>query len=407
MKILYLHQYFNTPKMTGGTRSYEMARRFVKAGHEVHMITSWRERTGKSSGWSKEVIEGITVHWFSVPYSNQMNYNSRIKAFIYFAISAGIKAVSLEGDIVFATSTPLTIALPGIFASKRLKIPMVFEVRDLWPELPIAVGALKNPVIIKAAKYLERIAYRYSNHIIALSPGMAEGIAKTGYPNNKISVIPNSCDIDFFQVPESAGNRFLEKYPELAGCPMVVYAGTLGLINGVGYFAEIAYAMLKINPSVRFLIAGDGKEFGAIEEKARQLGVLGTNMWMIPPVPKSTMPDLLSAAAVSTSFFIDLPEMWNNSANKFFDSLAAGCPVMINYQGWQADILQKNGAGIIVPPGNAMQAAEILNNFLKDSKRLNTAKCEAFRLAKNQFSRDYLSKKLLSVLESIDMYCNK
>ncbi|HYW79914.1 MAG TPA: glycosyltransferase, partial [Thermoguttaceae bacterium] len=121
MKIIYLHQYFNTPTMTGGTRSYEMARRLVERGHEVHMVTSSRddETPGQSSqggpthGWTETVEAGIQVHWCSVPYSNHMSYRRRIGAFAKFSQRAARKAASIRGDVVLATSTPLTIALPG------------------------------------------------------------------------------------------------------------------------------------------------------------------------------------------------------------------------------------------------------------------------------------------------------
>jgi hypothetical protein len=151
MRILYLHQYFNTPKMSGGTRSYEMARRLVKMGHDVHMVTSYREETNHTD-WFTTIEDGITVHWLPLLYSNKMNYTQRIKAFVNFAVKSSIKAVSMKADIIFATSTPLTIAIPAVIASKRQKIPLVFEVRDLWPELPIAMGALKNPIARFLAK---------------------------------------------------------------------------------------------------------------------------------------------------------------------------------------------------------------------------------------------------------------
>jgi hypothetical protein len=112
MKILYLHQYFNTPAMSGGTRSYEMARRLVAAGHEVDMITSWREPIAKK-GWFEQRVDGIRVHWLPVQYANHMNYYQRIAAFFSFALRAGNRATELGGDIVFATSTPLTICYKG------------------------------------------------------------------------------------------------------------------------------------------------------------------------------------------------------------------------------------------------------------------------------------------------------
>lgn len=132
MRITYLHQYFNTPEMSGGTRSYEMARKLVAMGHEVNMITSWRENDGKTD-WFETEEAGIHVHWIPVPYSNKMGFYERLRAFTKFAVYSSLKAIQLKSDIIFATSTPLTIAIPGVIASKINHIPMVFEVRDLWP----------------------------------------------------------------------------------------------------------------------------------------------------------------------------------------------------------------------------------------------------------------------------------
>ena len=399
MKIIYLHQYFNTPQMPGGTRSYEMAKRFVTAGHEVHMITSYREESDGFSGWFEEDINGIHVHWLHVYYSNKMGFLLRIVAFMKFSFLAAIKAVQVGGDVVFASSTPLTVALPAVYASKRLKKPMVFEVRDLWPELPIAVGALKNPFLRKAAEWLEQFAYRNAEHIVALSSGMAGGVIKSGYSSHKVHVIPNSCNTGFFQVPEERGKEFFKTHSGLQGGSLVLYAGTLGHINGIGYLVDIAGAMLKIDPAVRFLIVGDGKEQNKIREKAVNAGVLKKNLWMMPPIPKSEMPCLLSASTIAISLFINLPEMWNNSANKFFDALAAGRPVMINYEGWQADLIRETGSGLVVPPTDFSQSAKMLHNFLSEPDKVAKAGQAAFQLAKTRFGSDDLAEELLAVLQ--------
>src|SRR5690606_349402 len=123
MKIVYLHQYFNTLEMSGGTRSYEMARRLVAAGHEVHMVTSWRNDDSRSTSWFTTEESGIQVHWLPVPYSNHMSYRERISAFASFAFRSMTKAKELGGEVIFATSTPLTIAIPAVFAARHKKIP--------------------------------------------------------------------------------------------------------------------------------------------------------------------------------------------------------------------------------------------------------------------------------------------
>ena len=235
--MVYLHQYFNTPAMQGGTRSYEMARRLVAAGHEVHMVTSDRERSGAPYQTDEA---GINVTWIPVAYSNTMGALSRIRAFADFAWKSSRIAAKIDGDIVFATSTPLTIAIPGVYASKRRKIPMVFEVRDLWPEMPIAMSVLRDPVSKFLARKLERFAYRNSAHIVALSPGMKEGVVKQGYPESRVSVIPNGCDTEEFDVDPARGLAFRAQYDWLQDRPLVVYVGTIGAVNGVSYLADLA-----------------------------------------------------------------------------------------------------------------------------------------------------------------------
>ena len=146
--------------MPGGTRSYEMARRLVAVGHELNIVTSWREADGRK-GWFVTDEAGIKVHWLPVPYSNRMGFNERILAFFKFALLSAHKAASFDSDIVFATSTPLTIALPAVYAARRRKVPMVFEVRDLWPDVPYAMRALNNNFVFWAAEQLEMFLQQY------------------------------------------------------------------------------------------------------------------------------------------------------------------------------------------------------------------------------------------------------
>ena len=384
--------------MSGGTRSFEMARRLVASGHEVHIITSDRSSTF-TRRWYRTNEHGIQVHWLPVPYKNAMPYPDRIRAFLRYAVNAGLYAGQFEADLVFATSTPLTIALPAIYLAKRRNIPMVFEVRDLWPEIPIAVGAIKGPLILPA-QWLERIAYRNSANIIALSPGMKDGIVRTGYVSGRVHVIPNSADIDMFAVPEAEGISFRKKYDWLQERPLVVYAGTLGRINGVEYLVKLAKKVQFIDPNIRFLVVGNGREKQKVMTLAKKLKVFEKIFFMIPSLPKKEMPKILSAANLAISLFINLPEMWANSANKFFDGLASGTAIAINYHGWQAKLLRETGAGIILDSMNIDLAASQLTAFIRNAQKLKDAGKAARRLATEQFSRDILAKRLEKILSA-------
>lgn len=379
--------------MSGSTRSYEMAKRLVDHGHEVFMITSWRETLPNQKTF-ESIEAGIKVFWLPVSYSNKMNFFERIKAFFTFALKASKKAIELDGDVVFATSTPLTICIPGIISSKAKNIPMVFEVRDLWPEVPLAMGIISNPFLKLFSKLLEKIAYFNSERIVALSPGMAEGVISTGYPKNRVSIIPNSSDIDFFCDKEQSGKKFRQKHHWLGNRPLVVYCGTLGQVNGVDYLCKVAFETAKTNPEICFLVVGSGKMELEVCNEAKRLGVLNKNFFMLKEMKKIEIPAVLAAANFATSLVIDEPALWANSANKFFDALAAGIPFGINHEGWLAELLRSSGAGIVLSPRSHTEAAQQLIEKLYDKTWLENARKAAKNLAKNVFDRNLLAKKL-------------
>ena len=395
MKITYIHQYFNTPEMFGSTRSYEMARRLVQMGHEVNLITTTRDGD-KGRTWRETNEAGIKVHWISVPYSNKMGFGARLLAFFLFGFYAARKAASISADIIFATSTPLTIALPAIYAKWRQNIPMVLEVRDLWPEVPIAMGALRNPFMAFMAKCLEKFAYANSASIVALSPDMRVGVARTGYPDARIHVIPNGADPELFDAPGTLGREFRELHGIPADATLMVYAGTLGKVNGVSYLVKIATAMLADR---RFfvLIIGDGAESDDVRLLAQSTGCLGQNLIMIPPVPKNQVPQVLNAADIVISTVIPIKALWANSANKIFDGMAAGCCIAINHGGWLADLLRQKDAGLVLSPV-AEEAALQIKTLLDSTDDLGRIKNNARQLADSLFSRDALANQLEKVL---------
>jgi glycosyltransferase involved in cell wall biosynthesis len=330
-----------------------------------------------------------------------MGFLQRIKAFFHYAYAAALKAASLEGDIVFATSTPLTVVLPAVYAAKRKRIPMVFEVRDLWPSLPIAIGALKSRTLIRAALWLERFAYRNAAQVIALSPGMRDGVVKTGYPKERVHVIPNSSDMELFGLPDDVGISFRKKYDWLQDRPLVVYTGALGRINGVSYLVELAAMVKEEAPDIRFLVVGDGQEQGLIHGLAKSQGVLNVSFFLFGRLPKREIPAVLSAATVATSLVIDIKAIWDNSANKFFDALASGTPIVINYDGWQAELIKETGAGIVLPPKDITKAAQLLVSAIRDKKWLDDASAAALKLARTRFDRNELARQLEAVLRSV------
>ena len=398
MKVIYLHQYFCTPSMSSGTRSYEMARRLVKKGHKVYMISSKHSHSEmKERNFSIE--EGVHVWWLPVKYSNNMNFIQRIYSFIVYCIYAYIIGRKLNYGLVLASSTPLTVAIPGIFLSKIRKVPFILEVRDLWPAIPIELKIIRNVFLIKLSQYLERISYRLSDKIIALSNGMRDGIINAGINKSKITVIPNGSDIELFNINSKSDIGFIDRTDWLnTDRDIIIYTGAIGKINGLSYMAFMAEEMIKLNPNVLFCIIGDGVEKDKVNLLAKKLGIMNNNFYMVPKMSKKKLPQILSISTVLTSFVINEKILWNNSANKFFDGLAAGKPLMINYGGWQADLLNEYDAGIVVSPDDPIIGAKKLNNLLLDKQRLQNMGQAGLELAKTVFNRNELYKSFENVL---------
>jgi glycosyltransferase involved in cell wall biosynthesis len=229
---------------------------------------------------------------------------------------------------------------------------------------------------------------------------MADGVAAAGIPRERITTIPNSCDIANFAVSPSAVAAFRrERLPDLAdGQPLIVYGGTYGKVNDAGWLVDVAAAMRSTAPQIAFAMAGTGAEEDAIRQRARASGVLGRSLWILPALPKRDVPAFLGCAAVATSLVSPVRELWNNSANKFFDALAAGKPIAINHEGWQADLLRQTGAGIVVPHGDPAAAAHRLAALAGSEEARQRASAAARRLARESFDRDKLAVQLEAVL---------
>ena len=400
MKITYLHQYFNTPDMQGGTRSYEMARRLASKGHEVHLITSSRDGVKRPKVSN---IKGINVYWIEIPYSNQMSFSMRAWSFLKFSFLSSLISISIKSDIVFATSTPLTIAIPGIITKWFRRIPLVFEIRDVWPEIPIQMGMIKNPILIWLSKSLEKLAYKQSSHIVALAPGMGEAAISKGIDSSKVTIIQNGCDIDSFKmIKEIEKSNCEKKNSWIDGRKLILYAGTFGRANGVEYVVNLAHEVGKKDPSIVFACAGWGSEKEKIVNFANEKKVLGDNLFILEPLSKKDLFILMSISHFTLALFDGPRVLWKDAVqNKFFDSLAAGKPVACNFKGYQSILALENEIGIILPKDDLSEAAKILTSTLNNKTWMKDAQINALKLAGGYFSRDNLADKLEKVMLSV------
>lgn len=405
MHVLYFHQHFTTPNGSSGTRSYEISKRLLATGHRVTMVCGSAELSdsglsGPFSGGRREgSVDGIHIIELELPYSNYHNFLRRSWTFLRFALRSLILALRLDYDLVFATSTPLTAALPGIAARWLRAKPFVFEVRDLWPELPRAMRVIRNRLVLLLMDWLEFVAYHSASSCIALSPGIARGITRRGVPEKRVAVVPNGCNLDLFAPDETL------PLPEIPGLPgnafAATFAGAHGLANGLETILDTAVELRKRGRTDIFLVfVGDGKEKPALIERARRESL--DNCLFVDPMPKKALAQFLCRRAnAGLMILADVPAFYyGTSPNKFFDYLASGLPVIVNYPGWMAEMVTAQAAGLVVPPQAPKAFADALTRMADARTETEAMGLRGHNFVKNEFLWERLAQRCVAIMEN-------
>jgi glycosyltransferase involved in cell wall biosynthesis len=404
MHILYIHQYFTTPLGITGTRSYEFAWRWVKAGHKVTMLTTTAQLTDSDlkdavgSFFKRFTIDGIDVLALAVPYKQKMGILKRCLSFLAFLLLASVVALFIRKvDIVYATSTPLTVGIPAVVLKRLKRVPFIFEVRDQWPAAMVEMGFLKNKLLIGIAACLEKTIYKHSAAIITVSDGMAEGVRQVAGQTKPIYVIPNGADLDSFR-PDIDGDD-IRKKNKWDGKFVLLHAGVMGRVNSLEFIIDVA-EKLKDHKSILFVLVGEGSNKGTLENRVKELGL--TNVQILPSVPKQKIAAFFSASDVVTAIIGNFQGVERRaSLNKFYDGLSAGKPLLLNYSGWQGKLLEDNHAGFGCKLCDVDQFVEKVLYLNSHRKELLEIGQNARRIAEELFDRNKLAIQALSVLEKI------
>ena len=401
MNILYIHQYFCTPYEPGGTRSYWIAKELVSRGHNVTMVTSANEKHCPG----RVGIDGIDVIYVKSPsYNNYMSPLRKIWAFVAFIVNSVI-TISKEDniDIVYATSTPLTIGAIALWLKFRKKWIYVFEVRDLWPEFPIEIGAIKNKFAIWVLRRFEKHIYDKSEHIVALSPGMKAGVVEVGTPAEKVSMIPNMAKPDKFY-PHKDNKKLAEEFGIETTKFNVIHFGSMGKANGLSYIIEAAKILKKKgDDSVHFLFMGSGATEPIIKSLVEQYGL--NNVTFLGNHKMEVVAEVVNLSDASITTFLNLPVLKTNSPNKLFDSLSAGKPIIVNSSGWTKEMVENDDCGFFVDPEKPEELAEKLLRYKNDKATLERWGKNARKLSIEVYDKNILSAKVADVIE--EAFANK
>lgn len=357
--ILLIHQAFAALNEPGGTRHYEMARSFISHGSRVTVITSpVSYLTGKTGDrkirWlTQENPEpGLTIlRAYTYPALHRSFFHRLLSFFSFmfssFFIGLGVKNV----DVIWGTSPPIFQGWTAWLLARLKGVKFLFEIRDLWPAFAIAMKVLKNPLLIRLSKWLERFLYRHADLLVVNSPGFIEHIEQRGGRN--IQLVPNGVDPAMFD-PNDNGSEFRKSH-HLEDKFIALYAGAHGVSNDLEVVLDAATRM-QSNSNIIYVFVGDGKEKANLQNKAESMKL--TNVCFVPPVPKDKMSGVLAAADTCIAILKPVEMYKTTYPNKVFDYMAAGKPVLCAIDGVIRNVIETGQAGIFVPPGSAEALAD-------------------------------------------------
>jgi glycosyltransferase involved in cell wall biosynthesis len=390
VKILIVHQHFKEPAEGGAIRSYYLASALIKRGHRVVVITGG---TGQNV---QRNIEGIEVIYLKVPYDNAFRFYARARSFVRFVISAGRTSRKFSDfDVCYTISVPLTVGLIARWIKWRLNMPYIFEVGDLWPDAPVQMGVIKNYFLKSSLYAVEKSIYRNAESIVALSPTILSAIEQK-VPARKLFMIPNMADCEFYHPEEKS--KALETKFGAAGKFVVSYIGALGAANGLDYFIECANASRKASLPIHFLLCGDGAMKASITRDIARLGL--NNISILDFVNREGVRDVMNVTDAVFVCYKNVPILETGSPNKFFDGLAAGKLIVLNFGGWIKEEIEKNSCGFSVDPMQPTDFVKKISPFVADRGLLLQYQGSARLLGETKYSREKLGNAFVEIIES-------
>ena len=380
MRVVMLHQYFKTPEEGGGIRSWYLCHALKQAGHDVEVITSWNNPNRKTVS-----SEGFPVHYLPVYYANNLGVARRIWAFLQFAMAAHKKLSTLaKPDCVYAISTPISIGWLAKRFFHKTAIPYIFEVGDLWPDVPVQMGFVRNKILVYLLKKLELSIYDEAKNIVAMSPAMMDYFETLGQLPKTICVT-NFSDLSFFSGHTQPDEVFT-----------VAYTGSLGKANCLTYLIDLAQeAQNRGLANFRCVIMGEGAERALLEAKVREKGL--QNVRFLAHDSKEKAMALLQESSMAYLSFAQYNRIWTGSPNKYFDALALGKPVLCNFGGWIGEKITRTGCGIVYQATDPKAFFDQHWESLQTSGRLESMGENALQLAKEKYSIEQQMPRWLSL----------
>lgn len=404
MKILFLSHYFPPEVNAPATRTYEHCKRWVELGHEVTVVSCvphhpmGRAYPGyKNRLYQTEVIDGIKVVRLLTYITANEGFLKRSVNYVFFMLMCVLSAPFLDRpNIVISTSPQFFNGLAGYFVSRLKRARWILEIRDLWPESILAVGAVKSPRLINVLEWIERFAYRKADHIVAVTKAFKRHIQQRGIEESKISVIRNGVDLDLFSpVPRDTG---FDREHGLEGKFVAAYVGTHGMAHGLDVILTSA-ELLRDDPDIVFLMVGDGAEREPLQLRRDEKGL--ANVIMLGQKPKQMMPVLLATSDVSLVLLRKLELFKTVIPSKIFESMASGKPIILGVEGESAEIINDSGAGLCIAPESAEALADAIRKLKEERVVYDACSASGRNYVAKHFERRVLADRFAALFQRV------
>ncbi len=403
MRILFLSHYFHPEGNAPATRVRELTRRWVEAGHEVTVVTCAPNvpdgvvYEGYRNAWrSREQMDGVEVIRVWTWLAANAGTARRILNFVSYMLTATLAGLGgRRPDVVIATSPQFFCGWAGVLVSTLRRLPFVLEIRDLWPESIVAVGAMGESRLIRFLEWLELRMYAAADLIVTVGEGYREKLLAKGVEAERLRVIPNGVDRATFR-PDVDGAAVREEYA-LGDAFVCAYIGTIGMGSGLDVALRAAEALrARGRDDIQLMAVGDGAVRGELAERARAAGL--TNLRFTGRQPKARMPEFLAATDACLVHLIRTDLFRTVLPSKIFEAAATARPILLGVEGFAADLVREADAGICFEPENEEELVSALIELADDPARRARLGANALATIAERYDIDRLAAEYLEIL---------
>ncbi len=369
LRILLVTNYFPPEVNAPAIRGFEHARLWAAAGHEVEVLTAvpnfpeGRIHDGYRNRLTREERDGIRTLRVPVVLAANRGTGRRSLAYVSFLVSSvvGARRLSSRPDVVIATSPQLLAGLAGYRIARRLAVPFILEVRDLWPDSIVAVGALPDALPVRLLARLERFLYAGASHVVVVTEPFRARLQERGVPASKVSVLTNGVDAGSLPLVTSEERAAVRRGLGLDESFIVAWVGTLGLAHGAEVLIEAARQLAS--ERVAFVVAGAGADADRVAKAARGL----SNVRLLGRLPRHDALRLLASSDAAVVHLRRSPVFRDVIPTRMLEAMALGRPVLIGVEGEARRLAELSGAGVAFEPECAESLLAALDQVVRDA----------------------------------------